>query len=91
MGGFDGYDFTVTFFRDNSKHQENTDQPPTVEREIVSEVVLPVAALKEITRWLLQNVNDIEEKDGVIREPLIRAETKRREGVRAEGTLAAYA
>ena len=91
MGGFDGYDFTITFFRDNVKYPEEPAEPLTVDREIVSEVILPTVALKEIARWLLQNVNEIEEKNGAIREPLLKLETKQREDPRREvRILAAY-
>jgi hypothetical protein len=91
MGGFDGYHFTITFFRDNVKYSKEPGTTPTVDREIVSEVSLPPAALKEITRWLLQNVNEIEDRNGVIREPLLKTKSKQSEDPRNEArSFAAY-
>ena len=91
VGGFDGYDFTLTFFRDNVKYPENASETHTFEREFVAEIVLPVAALKEITRWLLQNLNDIEEKNGIIREPALRIEAETSEAPKADSkALGAY-
>jgi hypothetical protein len=92
MGGFDGYDFTISFFRDNLIYSNDPSESPNVDREILAEVILSSAALKEITRWLLLNVNDIEEKNGVIREPLLKTETKRHDdNARKEfRVLAAY-
>jgi len=89
VGGFDGYDFTVTFFRDNIRYPEELGESPNLEREFLSEVALPLASLKEITRWLLQNVNAIEEENGVIKEPLIKAETKKGEVAEPKGKILA--
>ena len=91
VGGFDGYDFTLTFFRDNVKYPEDASETHAFEREFVAEVVLPAAALKEITRWLLQNLNEIEDKNGIIREPMLKVETKTDEVPKAGSkVLAAY-
>jgi hypothetical protein len=91
VGGFDGYDFTLTFFRDNVKYPEEALDTHTFEREFVAEVILPAATLKEITRWLLQNLNEIEEKNGIIREPMLKVETKTDEAPKASSkALAAY-
>lgn len=91
IGGFDGYDFTLTFFQENVKHQEDPRQPPTIHREFVAEVVLSPIALKEIARWLLQNVNEIEEKHGLIRGPSLLVQTKQGEGHKPSNkTLTVY-
>jgi hypothetical protein len=92
LGGFDGYDFTITFFRDNIKYSDTPDESPTVDREIMAEVSLPTPALKEITRWLLNNLNDIEEKTGVIQEPQLKAKAREREDQKGENgkVVAAY-
>jgi hypothetical protein len=73
------------------KYPEDAGETHTFEREFVAEVVLPAAALKEITRWLLQNINEIEEKNGIIREPMLKVETKADEVFKAGSkVLAAY-
>jgi hypothetical protein len=91
LGGFDGYDFTLTFFRDNVKHPEKPDEAPSVEREFVAEVVLPAAALKEVAQWLLRNVDEIEQKHGPVHDASVVLEAGQREVRKAENrTLAAY-
>jgi len=75
IGGFNGYDFTVTFFRENVIHPEDPSEAPIVEREIEAEVVVPLLALKEITRWLLQNLDELEEKNGIICKTLSHVES----------------
>jgi hypothetical protein len=90
LGGFDGYDFTLAFFRDNMKHPEDPSESPIVEREFVAEVILPAPALKEITRWLLENVNRIEEENGVIREPILKRAKEETTPKHVGKILAAY-
>ncbi|MGA2627618.1 MAG: DUF3467 domain-containing protein [Candidatus Bathyarchaeia archaeon] len=89
IGGYDGYDFIITFFRDNIQYAQNVSTPPHVEREIVSEIILPAPALKEITKWLLSRVNEIEEANGIIREPSLKSPAESREKQKSERVVAA--
>jgi hypothetical protein len=91
LGGFDGYDFTLTFFRDNVRHPEEPDEAPSIEREFIAEVVLSAAALKEVVQWLRRNVDEIEQKHGPVRDASVVLEAGQREIRRtANRTLAAY-
>jgi len=89
MGGYDGCDFTITFFRDNIQYAQDVSVSPHVAREIVSEIILPAPALKEITKWLLSKVNEIEEGNGIIREPLLKSPVENREKQKSEGVVGA--
>jgi len=89
IGGYDGYDFIITFFRDNIQYSQNVSAPPHVEREIVSEIILPAPALKEITKWLLSRVNEIEEANGIIREPSLKSPAESHEKQKSERVVAA--
>lgn len=69
VGGFNGYDFRITFFVDRVVHSEDPSQLPTGLREMQTEVVLSLRAAKELRDWLDANIKEIEKSMGEIKKP----------------------
>jgi len=69
MGGFNGFDFRITFFRDELKMKEKANEAPTIIRKMHSEVILTPLALKQLNDWLTKHIQDLEKIMGEIKPP----------------------
>lgn len=76
MGGFNGYDFRVSFFNDNVVTAEDPTATPSAIREMHVEVIMSPLAAKQLRNWLNKNIDDVEKITGEIKETKTTGQTK---------------
>ena len=68
-GGHTPFDFRIGFFNDTPKI--TSEKELTIDRDILTEIILPPAAAKSLVLWLGNHVRGYEKKFGEIKLPVI--------------------
>jgi len=64
-GGFSGYDFRMKLYNELDVNEKKK----TVSCKIVSEVIMPPFAVKELVRWLSEKIDEYEKVMGELESP----------------------
>ena len=65
IGGHSQYDFRIAFLNESAKYSDDG-KLDMIERTVMSEIVLPPRAAKELSMWLSQHVKVFEQTFGEI-------------------------